>query len=101
MQGAASPGDRAGDAGHELLLPDQLDGAVIVAAVTGGDGELAQGYPLTGRVPEFPGHGQRAAAILGPLGEPARVQQDHRPAGQGIGQHPGRPPVARRHQGPR
>jgi hypothetical protein len=59
---AASPDNRARDAGYELLLPDQLHGAVIVAAVQRGDGQHVQGVPLAERVAEFPGHAQGAAA---------------------------------------
>jgi hypothetical protein len=87
------PGNRAGHAGYELLLPDQLNGTPIITTVKRGDGEHPQRHPLGGRVAELPGHGQRAAAVLGPFGQPTQVQQYRRPAAQGIGQHPGRPPV--------
>jgi hypothetical protein len=67
--------------------------SMIAAAVQGGDGEHPKGVSFADQVAKLPRHDQGTAAVLGSLGEPARVQQRRRPAGQGIGQHPGRPPV--------
>jgi len=50
--GAVNRGDAPGDL---LLPPDQLDGAVIVAAAPRGDTERRQGQHLGGRVAEVPG----------------------------------------------
>ena len=90
---ADPPGCRAGDAVGDLLgLPGQPHGPVLVAGAKGGGAEVRQGYRLRGRVPELPGHGQGTAGLLGRLGAPAQRGQCYRPAGQAVGQHPGRPP---------
>ena len=64
---AIEPGTPA----HDLLPPDQLHAALIITAGKRGDGEHPQRRPLASRVAQLPGDGQRPAAVLGPLGEPA------------------------------
>jgi hypothetical protein len=71
-------------------LPGQPDRLVVIAGAMGVEAELVQGQQLPGRVSDFPGQRQRAAAVVGRLGSPAHQPQDPRPAGQDGGQRPAR-----------
>ena len=95
QQITAPPGYRGGDAGRDLRRPAGPATRHCRTSPTQNEARLRSPRACSSPsgIADVPGHGQPAAAILGRLGEPARLPQRRRPASQSVGQRPRRPAV--------